>query len=844
MKKNEKVTIGVVYRSPNSSDENNERLISLINEMCETNDQVIITGDFNYPSIDWELLTCDSSSEDFLNVVQDQYLTQHVAFPTRKDNILDLVFTSEQDMCNSIQPEGYLGSSDHVFIKMMINVKISVSDSKQKIPDYGRANFKKMREELGEKAIVDVSNLVNVNEAWTKFEGELSESMRRHIPMKQRKSRNRPLLGRQVVRALRKKRKLWKKCLSSNEPRDLVELKKAEQILKAKTNQAKREVERNIAVTCKKKPKVFHQYVRSVLKTKAVVGPLVNSDGQQIDSNVEAAEELNNYFSSIFTIEDTTSLPEPSVEFTGEPDKMLASVDFTEEEVKQKVDSLDVNKTSGPDGISVRVLKEIVPTVIGPLTRLFNRMIGEAHVPQNWRDANVTPIHKKGPKCQPCNYRPVSLTSQVCKLLESLLRDRIVTHLDEFDLIRPSQHGFRKKRSCVSNLLAFLDEATACVDKGSGADVVYLDYQKAFDKVPHQRLLMKLESHGISGSVLKWIQSWLFGRRQRVALNGELSSWSHVSSGVPQGSVLGPVLFVVYINDIDVGLNSMIYKFADDTKLLKELTCPQDAVDLQEDLVTLETWSEKWQMTFNADKCKVLHLGHRNTEAEYEIQGARLEAVQEERDLGVVVSNNLKSSKQCAEAVKKANRTLGTVKRCFKYKTVEIVKQLYLSLVRPHLEFAIQAWSPQYEKDKKLMEGVQRRATKLVKAERDKEYEQRLEKFQLTTLEERRRRGDLIEVHKILTDEQYCNQQLFERSHNTHTRGHRLKLKKPKCRLNARRHFFASRVVDEWNSLPEEVVTAADTNSFKRCYDRLQKTRGAIVPQPEENAPCAENHRR
>ena len=837
----DKVIVGLVYRSPNSSADNNSGLVSTMNEMCQTNNQVIIVGDFNFPSINWELLTADNSSEFFLTCIQDEYLTQHVSFPTRKSNILDLVFTSELEMCNNIVPMGYLGGSDHVFMNITVNIKISINNSSQKIPDYGRANFTKLREDLSKPAIQEICNIESTSEAWRKFEAEVRRAMRRHIPMKQRKSRNRPSLGRPVVRALRRKRKLWKKCLSSNEDRDLVELKKAEQILKSKTNEAKRNIEKNIAFSSKKKPKVFHQYVRSVLKTKAAVGPLVNSQGHLLESDAEAADELNRYFSSVFTIENMENFPEVTQEFDGENE--LRSANFTTSEVQKKVDSLDANKTSGPDDISVRVLKEIVPTVICHLTRLFNRMVGEACVPQNWKEANVTPIHKKGPKCQPCNYRPVSLTSQLCKLVESLLRDRIVAHLDDHELIRSSQHGFRKKRSCVSNLLAFLDEATACVDKGSAADVIYLDYRKAFDKVPHQRLLQKLEAHGIVGNILDWIRCWLTGRRQRVVLNGEVSLWSKVSSGVPQGSVLGPVLFLVYINDLDLGINGTIYKFADDTKLFKEVTCVQEVTEMQEDIRALECWSEKWQMEFNTGKCKVMHLGHNNPMAEYAIQGETLEAVQEEKDLGVVVSCDLKSAKQCAEAVKKANRTLGTIKRCFKHKTVDIIKQLYLSHVRPHLEFAIQAWSPQYEKDKKLMEGVQRRATKLAKSERSKDYGQRLEAFGLTTLEERRRRGDLIEVHKIISDEKYCNGQLFERSHNTHTRGHSLKLKKPKSRVNARSHYFANRVVDNWNGLTEEVVTAADTNSFKRCYDRLQKTRGAVVPQPEENAPGAENRR-
>jgi len=836
-----KAIIGVVYRSPNSSIENNSNLRLVLEEMCNESDQSIIVGDFNYPSIDWELLSGDNSSDEFLEFTQDHFLTQHVQFPTRHRNTLDLVFTGEPDMCNAIKPVGYLGSSDHVLMNIQLNVRILVKESKQKIPDYGRANFGQMKKELRKPNIQDICKTSNLDEAWMKLELEIKGAIARNIPFKHRRSRNRPPLGRPLVRALRRKRKLWRKAQSSNEESCRVELKVSEKNLIRKSRQAKRNLEKSIAQNSKKNPKLYYQYVRSVLKTKAVVGPLVDAEGYEVDEDSRTADLLNTYFSSVFTIEDAGVIPVPDQVFVGEESDKLDSVSITRREICEKIDGLDRNKATGPDEISVRVLKEIAPVIDGTLTTLFNRMISETYVPRSWKDANITPIHKKGTRSYAGNYRPVSLTCQLSKLMESFLRDRIVAHLEKHQLLRPSQHGFRRKRSCVTNLLAFLDQVTECVDRGDAADVVYLDYQKAFDKVPHRRLLAKLEAHGISGKVLQWIKEWLNGRRQRVSLNGELSAWSNVSSGVPQGSVLGPVLFLIYVNDIDEGIRSTMYKFADDTKLVKEISSQNDVKELEEDLVKLENWSDKWQMTFNSSKCKVMHMGRNNPSSEYSIQGEAMAAVDQERDLGVIISKDLKPSKQCAEAVKKANRALGSIKRCFRYKTVDVIKDLYLSRVRPHLEFAIQAWSPQYEKDKKLLEGVQRRATKLVRELRDREYEDRLKEFGLTTLTDRRRRGDLIEVHKILTDEDYCNSHLFEISHNTHTRGHRKKLLKPHHRLNARRHFFADRVVDPWNALDDTVVAASDTNSFKRCYDRAQQKRGTIKPHREANVPGADN---
>ena len=189
-------------------------------------------------------------------------------------------------------------------------------------------------------------------------------------------------------------------------------------------------------------------------------------------------------------------------------------------------------------------------------------------MPLDWRTANVTPIYKKGSRQVPGNYRPISLTSQVGKLLESIIKDAVVQHLKTNKLINESQHGFTARKSCLTNLLMFLEVLTDYVDQGFPVDVIYLDFQKAFDEVPHIRLIKKVRAHGISGKVVEWIEAWLHEREQRVVLNGSASGWSSVKSGVPQGSILGPLLFVILINDIDEGIISRVYKFADDTKVM------------------------------------------------------------------------------------------------------------------------------------------------------------------------------------------------------------------------------------------------------------------------------------
>jgi hypothetical protein len=297
--------------------------------------------------------------------------------------------------------------------------------------------------------------------------------------------------------------------------------------------------------------------------------------------------------------------------------------------------------------------------------------------------------------------------------------------------------------------LEFLEFVTNYIDQGYPIDVIYLDFQKAFDKVPHKRLMSKINALGIEEEVFNWITDWLKDREQRVVLLGSNSKWTRVKSGVPQGSVLGPLLFLIYINDIDDSVCSNLLKFADDTKVFSVVPTKNDIDRLQQDLLNLCNWSQDWLMLFNVDKCKVMHIGLNNSKANYEMNGKYLEEVTEERDLGVIFQNDLKCSRQCLKAVNTANKVLGMIKRSFSVRDKDVILQLYKSLVRPHLEYSIQAWRPHFQKDIDLIEGVQRRATKLISDLKDKSYENRLRILNLTTLETRRLRGDLIEVFKI-----------------------------------------------------------------------------------------------
>ena len=268
------------------------------------------------------------------------------------------------------------------------------------------------------------------------------------------------------------------------------------------------------------------------------------------------------------------------------------------------------------------------------------------------------------------------------------------------------------------------------------------NFQKAFDKVPHQRLILKLKSHGMGNSIINWIEQRLTDRRQRVVVDGEVSSWKSVS----QGSVLGPILFLVYINDLEEGLTCQILKFGDDTKLFSKAKEIGDKQKLQDDIDKLVKWYEKWQMLFNFRKCKCLHTGPGNTGMNYEMGGSILSKTVKEKDLGVTMNANMKVSEQCRIAASKGNQVLGMIRRNITYKEKKFDIPLYKAIVRPHLEYCIQAWNPYIRKDIDMLEKIQRRATKFIPGLRDLTYEERLKEYGQSTLDTRRLRGDQIEV--------------------------------------------------------------------------------------------------
>ena len=436
--------------------------------------------------------------------------------------------------------------------------------------------------------------------------------------------------------------------------------KQIEREVTIKVRNAKRNMEKKLAYAKNNSARNFASYIKSKTKARTAIGPLKDEQGVLVSDETEIAEKLNKYFSSVFTEEDLATLPQRDMETAATLDEISIEV----KDIVNRIKKLKEHSASGPDGISPKMLKMDPINTAAALKILFTKSVQTGEIPRDWKHATVIPIHKKGTLSDPGNYRPVSLTSVPGKILEAIIKDAIMKHLEANKLLRDSQHGFMQGRSCTTNLIVFMDKLTEIVDRGKAADIFYLDFSKAFDKVPTRRLLLKMRLKGIQGKIHKWIEQWLTNRTQAVKIGEVESGSSDVKSGVPQGSVLGPPLFDIFIDDVDTcaELIDLLIKFADDTKGLQEISGEEDRVKLQQTLDKLVEWAREWGMQFNIAKCKIMHVGNNNPGYKYKMEGQELVEVDEEKDIGVTVSSTLKPAKHCQKAAGMARSVLSSMK--------------------------------------------------------------------------------------------------------------------------------------------------------------------------------------
>ena len=844
-KQGKKVLVGCIYRSTSSSTVNDINMLTalnLANDMAGGN-RLLLMGDFNVPKVDWVSYEAKPGAKpvdrDFLDCVTDNILYQHVKVPTRfrgtESSTLDLILTQEEEDVKNIKVLQPIGMSDHG----VVTAEFICEWKSRNEPKMRRAYYK------GDySAIIDKLNEVNwdekffeksTQECWDIFKVIYKQLVEEYIPLITPKEYNEPWMNDKTMKLWKKKYHAWKRFNESGSNQGWDEYKKQRDKLKKKIRKAKRLFERKIAKNSGKNRRAFFKYVNSKLTVRPEITAIKGDDGQLKENDADICEAIAKYFNTVYLPQSNEEMPD----MQNMTEAVISSVNITQDMVKDKLEKLNVRKSCGPDDIHPHVLQRTASAICVPLTIVFKLSLDSGECPDDWKVANVTPIYKKGDRTDPANYRPVSLTSQVCKVMESLVRAKIIQHLDENNLISEAQHGFREGRSCLTNLLETLEAWTKIIDDGDGIDVAYLDFRKAFDLVSHKHLIHKLTKYGISGQIIEWVKNFLDNRTQRVLIRGTASSYHKVTSGVPQGSVLGPILFLIFINDLPLKVLSPLSLFADDSKIFTRIIDASNADKnytnigsevLQQDLNCVLKWAKKWKMEFNVDKCKIMHIGQNNPKSTYNMDGKNLEATLSEKDLGVLIDYKLDFGSHIKEIVGRANRMLGMIRVSFACLNIRMFLNLYMALVRPLLEYCVQVWSPHLRKHINLIEGVQRRATRMVPELKHLSYEERLDKLKLTTLEERRARGDMIETYKIITGKEKVNPRKFFQMvpDREGPRARDKKIFKQQVNKDVRLHSFTQRVNNGWNSLTNNMVNAEKTSEFKALLDAYMATRTLV----------------
>jgi hypothetical protein len=840
----------VLYRPPSYAERENQQVVDFLLDFCGDK-EVVVLGDFNLPTVDWgSEVGCVPRGMGvrdglFLDCFSSLGLVQWVFEPTFVDsgNILDLVLTSEDDRIDSVQVLPPFPRCHHcvVLVRYCFQFDAQVAAIPQRKRCWHRGKYYRISESLGDidwefefrylsvdlmfaRFLSLMSPLVSEFVPQGRAEGTFSSPWTADPPRELTAERSRAWNNYKAVRGLYGRRsELTVDALSHFNDLNF------EYRNFSVTSQASYE-QSLISEFCDNR-KMFHSYIRRKKVGRVTVGPLTDdATGELTGDCLEMAEMFAAAFASVYRA-DRPPFPAPHQV----AHSALLEIDITRDDVVRVLQGLDVSSSMGPDGMHPMLLKSCAEHLSVPLYAIFNASLASGVLPQHWLVSEVVPIFKKGSRRHALNYRPISLTSVVCKSLERLVVENLYGYIESNSLLSDDQFGFRRGRSVEDQLLLTYDSVTDWLDSGMLVDVVLFDFSKAFDVVCHSVLLDKLRGIGVSGSVLEWISGFLSGRDMYVSVDGVHSQPRSVVSGVPQGSVLGPVLFLIYVNQVPAHILSRYKIFADDLKIYLGMKSKDvrglaaGAAQCQRDIDILCNTAESWGLSMNIAKCVVMRFQRGNPDwgdraphdNGYFMRDVPMEFVESHSDLGITIDLSLKFHVHIRGVAARAGGLASNLLKSTRCRGPEFMVSLYVAHIRPLLEFSSCVWHTGYVGDLRLLESVQRRWTKSVAGLRDVDYGDRLRILDLFSVKGRLIRADLIKVWKIFNGQSALKpEDVFQVVDNPRTRGHSMKLAHRYAVLEARRRYFSFRVVPLWNSLPGDVVSLSELGAFKGALRR------------------------
>ena len=668
----------------------------------------------------------------------------------------------------------------------------------------------------------------SLDENWS-FLQNLQEIINTHTPTKKLSTRiHLPWLSSALKRLIRKKQRVYRRAKRYCRDSDWNEYKSLQKEIDHKLKYQHKSYLTNLTSSPDSNKKSLWHYIKSRKQENNGISTLINPiNGHIITNPVEKTDTLNQHFQSVFTSEDNSNIPDKGPSLF----PSLPTFEITEQGVYNLLSTCDTSKSPGPDSLHPYVLKATAAELSPILTHIFKQSLESGEVPLQWKHAYVTPIFKKGSKAQPGNYRPISLTSVVCKTMEHIIVSQIMKHLEDHNILSDNQFGFRSKHSCETQLLITVNDIAKDIDRNLQVDAAILDFSKAFDRVAHSRLLYKLNYYGIRGTVLQWLESFLHGRTQQVVVEGSRSSTCQVTSGVPQGSVLGPVLFLIYINDIVTDIKSEIRLFADDILLFKTIATPNDHRILQNDLDSLTQWASNWLMEFNIPKCNILQFTthHSKSTFTYKMSNIPLNIVSEHTYLGIRLHHTLSWEPHVNYICGKANRLLRFLKRNLYNAPIQIKEHLYKQLLLPSIEYCSAIWDPYHQTTVSKLEMIQHRAARFVlnkpwhRSSQQHSITDMLNYLQWPSLKSRRRNARLILLFKIVRNLLVLpNHCLPQPTPVSYTRANNpLKFAQLQSRIDLYKYSFLPRTIIDWNNLKIDNINTINLDTFKNIIDKL-----------------------
>lgn len=866
----------VIYRQPDDIRGGNRstsiqfhRAISAIrrtlSELETPTPEIMLSGDLNLPHVVWPegIMGPGGTADERImlnelrNLADDFFLQQHITKPThRAGNTLDLVFTNNENALHSYTSTP-TKLSDHYVVECatLYNTKPVEPKEAVEIPEgMASLNFQnenidwdKMRQDTAAIDWDDELKTLHPQQMLDKLVDKCNSVATLHVPLRRKytATSNSSRIPSERKNLMRKRTRKTSQLHGTNSAvkkqkitDELISIEKAliYSYQKSREDEEKKAVE---AIT--RNPKYFFSYAKKYSNTRTTVGPLLDDTGELVNDSAKMADMLAQQYSSVFSTPLRPIPHEPPDEKPTEESSAIPKVyniPFTEDDLKEAIDDLNATSAAGPDGFPAIFLKECREELARPLYLIWRESLDRGIVPDSTKRANIVPVHKGGSRGIPKQYRPVALTSHIIKIFEKVLRKYLVSFIDENHLFNQEQHGFRSGRSCLSQLLSHYDRILEALEAGSNVDVIYLDFSKAFDKVDFAVTIEKLMRLGIRGKIVTWIRSFLTDRYQSVIVNGKFSHPCEVRSGVPQGSVLGPLLFLILIGDIDQNVaSSFVSSFADDTRIGKPINSAEDAKLLQKDLESIYAWAKQNNMQFNTEKFECIKYGKKEDlkeSCQYKTQDDQIIAEKDVvRDLGIVMSNKGSFKAHIDKISATAKSVSSWILRTFKTREKGPMLTLWKTLVLPHLDYCCQLWTTNKVGDIQALEQIQKSFIQKIAGYGHLDYWQKLAEFRLYSLQRRRERYSIIYTWRMI--EKQVPSTGIEAG--TTSRGRRcivppINAAADKWAQKLREDSFNVRGPTLFNCTPNSVrnLTECKTNVFKSALD---KWLGRIPDEPQ-----------